>query len=68
MAKRRWCKVVDIHNPAIALHLAPADKRNDTAIVLAAGGGNCELNIPFGTWHQRFLEWLRDLQAPAAAP
>src|SRR5580704_1186576 len=38
-------KVVNIHNPSIELHLAPAGKANGAAIVVAAGGGNTELNV-----------------------
>src|SRR5579862_9456878 len=32
--------VENIHNPSIELHLAPADKANGMAIIVAAGGGN----------------------------
>ena len=38
-------KVVNIHNPSIELHLAPAGKANGVGIILAAGGGNTELNV-----------------------
>src|ERR1700692_4982706 len=38
-------KVVNIHNPSIELHLAPADKANGTAIIVAAGGGEKELKV-----------------------
>src|ERR1700677_2678427 len=36
-------KVVNIHNPSIELHLA--SKPNGLAMILAAGGGNTELNV-----------------------
>lgn len=52
-------KVVDIHNPSIELHLAPASRANGTAIILAAGGGNTELNV--GTEGTDVATWLNGL-------
>jgi acetyl esterase/lipase len=52
-------KVVSIHNPSIELHLAPASSANGTAIILAAGGGNTELNV--GTEGTDVATWLNGL-------
>ena len=52
-------RVVNIHNPSIELHLAPADKANGTAIVVAAGGGNKELWV--GPEGVEAAEWLNQL-------
>lgn len=51
--------IVNIHNPSIELHLAPADKANGMAIILAAGGGNRTLNV--GTEGVDIAEWLNSL-------
>jgi acetyl esterase/lipase len=56
-------KVVNIHNPSIELHLAPAGKGNGTAIILAAGGGNTELNV--GTEGTDIATWLNSLDVSA---
>src|ERR1041385_6594841 len=56
-------KVVNIHNPSIELHLAPRDKANGTAIVVAAGGGNTELNV--GTEGADIATWLNSLGVSA---
>ena len=56
-------KVVNIHNPSIELHLAPAGKANGTAIVVAAGGGNTELNV--GTEGTDIATWLNGLGVSA---
>src|ERR1700733_1335132 len=56
-------KVVNIHNPSIELHLAPAGKANGTAIILAAGGGNTELNV--GTEGTDIATWLNGLGVSA---
>lgn len=51
--------VVNIHNPSIEVHLAPADKANGMAIIVAAGGGNTTCNVgPEGT---AIAEWLNSL-------
>jgi len=60
---QRVQKVVNIHNPSIELHLAPAAKANGTAIILAAGGGNTELNV--GTEGTDVAAWLNDLGVSA---
>ena len=51
--------VVNIHNPSIEVHLAPADKANGMAVIVAAGGGNQTCNVgPEGT---AIAEWLNGL-------
>jgi endo-1,4-beta-xylanase len=52
-------KVVNIHNPSIELQLAPAATATGTAIILAAGGGNTELNV--GTEGTDVAAWLNGL-------
>jgi len=37
--------VVNIHNPSIEVHLAPPDKANGMAVIVAAGGGNQTCNV-----------------------
>lgn len=54
-------KVVNINNPSIELHLAP--KPNGLAMILAAGGGNTELNV--GTEGTDVAKWLNDLGVSA---
>jgi acetyl esterase/lipase len=56
-------KVVNIHNPSIEIHLAPADKANGTAIIVAAGGGNKELNV--GGEGVAVADWLNTLGTSA---
>lgn len=48
-------RVTNINNPSIELHLAPADKANGVAIIVAPGGGNKELwvgpeGVEVATW------------------
>jgi acetyl esterase/lipase len=51
--------VVNIHNPSIEVHLAPPDKANGMAIIVAAGGGNATCNVgPEGT---AIADWLNGL-------
>lgn len=51
--------VVNIHNPSIELHLAPPDKANGMAVIVAAGGGNITCNVgPEGT---AIADWLNTL-------
>jgi acetyl esterase/lipase len=52
-------KVINIHNPSIELHLAPAETANGIGIILAAGGGNREVNV--GTEGTDVAAWLNDL-------
>ena len=50
---------MNIHNPSIEVHLAPADKANGMAVIVAAGGGNQTCNVgPEGT---AIAEWLNGL-------
>ncbi|HEX3599602.1 MAG TPA: alpha/beta hydrolase [Lacipirellulaceae bacterium] len=51
--------VTNIHNPSIELHLAPPEKRNGTAIILAPGGGN--KTIVVGSEGTDIVPWLNDL-------
>jgi acetyl esterase/lipase len=51
--------VVNIHNPSIEVHLAPADKANGMAIIVAAGGGNQTCNV--GGEGVDIAEWLNGL-------
>jgi endo-1,4-beta-xylanase len=39
-AEPKVLHIDNIHNPSIEVHLAPADKANGMAVVIAAGGGN----------------------------
>ena len=51
--------VVNIHNPSIEVHLAPADTANGMAVLVAAGGGNQTCNVgPEGT---AIAKWLNGL-------
>ena len=52
-------KVVNIHNPSIEVHLAPRDKANGMAVIVAAGGGNKELNV--GGEGLDIADWLNGL-------
>jgi endo-1,4-beta-xylanase len=51
--------VVNIHNPSIEVHLAPADKANGMAIVVIAGGGNQTCNI--GNEGTDIADWLNGM-------
>ncbi|HWE02123.1 MAG TPA: alpha/beta hydrolase [Tepidisphaeraceae bacterium] len=51
--------VVNIHNPSIEVHLAPADKANGMAIIVAAGGGNKTCNV--GNEGVDIADWLNGL-------
>ena len=51
--------VVNIHNPSIEVHLAPPEKANGMAVIVAAGGGNTTCNVgPEGTV---IADWLNGL-------
>jgi endo-1,4-beta-xylanase len=54
-------KVVNINNPSIELHLAA--KPNGLGMILAAGGGNTELNV--GTEGTDIAKWLNGLGVSA---
>lgn len=56
-------KVFDIHNPSIELHLAPPETANGVGIILAAGGGNRELNV--GTEGTDVATWLNGMGVSA---
>ena len=51
--------VVNIHNPSIEVHLAPADKANGMAVIVVAGGGNNTCNV--GGEGTDIAEWLNGL-------
>jgi endo-1,4-beta-xylanase len=51
--------VVNVHNPSIEVHLAPADKANGMAVVVMPGGGNTQLVV--GTEGTDIAEWLNGL-------
>src|SRR3954470_9774112 len=51
--------VVNVHNPSIEVHLAPADKANGMAVVVMPGGGNTQLVV--GTEGTDIAEWFNGL-------
>ena len=51
--------VENIHNPSIEVHLAPADKANGMAVIVAAGGGNKTCNV--GNEGVDIANWLNGL-------
>lgn len=55
----RVLSVVNIHNPSIEVHLAPRDKANGMAIIVAAGGGNKTCNV--GGEGTDIADWLNSL-------
>jgi endo-1,4-beta-xylanase len=55
--------VTNVNNPSIELHLAPAEKANGMAIVVAPGGGNTQLVV--GTEGVDIANWLNDLGVSA---
>lgn len=55
--------VTNINNPSIELHLAPADKANGAAIIVAAGGGNKELWV--GPEGVDVANWLNSIGVSA---
>lgn len=52
-------RVTNVNNPSIELHLAPADKANGVAIIVAPGGGNKELWV--GPEGVDVANWLNTL-------
>jgi endo-1,4-beta-xylanase len=58
-AEPRVLHVDNIHNPSIELHLAPAEKANGMAVVIAAGGGNKTLWV--GPEGVDVANWLNGL-------
>ena len=58
-AEPRVLHIDNIHNPSIELYLAPADKANGMAVIVAAGGGNKTLWVgPEGVDIARWLNGL----------
>jgi acetyl esterase/lipase len=55
--------VTNVHNPSIELHLAPPEKANGLAIIVAPGGGNSQLVV--GTEGIDIAAWLNDLGVSA---
>jgi endo-1,4-beta-xylanase len=55
--------VENIHNPSIEVHLAPAEKNNGMAVIVAAGGGNKTCNV--GSEGTDIAEWLNGLSVNA---
>lgn len=55
----RIVHVTNINNPSIELHLAPADKANGAAIIVAAGGANKELWV--GSEGLDVADWLNSI-------
>ncbi|HZK80054.1 MAG TPA: hypothetical protein VFC46_03285, partial [Humisphaera sp.] len=55
--------VVNIHNPSIEVHLAPADKANGMAVIVVAGGGNKTCNV--GNEGVDIADWLNGLGVDA---
>ena len=51
--------VTNINNPSIELHLAPADKANGMAIIVAPGGGNNTCNL--GVEGSDIALWLNSI-------
>jgi acetyl esterase/lipase len=55
--------VTNVHNPSIELHLAPSEKANGLAIIVAPGGGNTQLVV--STEGTDIATWLNDLGVSA---
>lgn len=58
-SESRVLNLENIHNPSIELHLAPADKANGMAVIVAAGGGNKTLYV--GPEGVDVANWLNGL-------
>ena len=58
-SESRVLNVDNIHNPSIEVHLAPVDKANGMAVVVAAGGGNKTLWV--GPEGVDIANWLNGL-------
>lgn len=59
----RVASITNIHNPSLEVHLAPPDKANGMAIIVAAGGGNMTLNV--GGEGTDIATWLNGLGVSA---
>jgi endo-1,4-beta-xylanase len=55
--------VVNVHNPSLEIHLAPPDKANGMAVVVAPGGGNKQLVV--ASEGLDIAEWLNSLGVSA---
>ena len=55
----RISSIVNVHNPSLLVHLAPPNKANGTALIVAPGGGHRQLVI--GSEGTDLLEWLNGL-------
>src|SRR4030095_7136814 len=51
--------VVNVHHPSIEVPVAPSDKANGMAVVVAPGGGNTQLVV--GTEGRDIRPWLHRL-------
>jgi endo-1,4-beta-xylanase len=58
-AEPRVLHVDNIHNPSIELHLAPAEKANGMAVIVAGGGGNSTIWV--GPEGVDVANWLNGL-------
>ncbi len=56
-------RVTNVNNPSIELHLAPPDKANGSAIIIAAGGGNKVLWV--GPEGLELANWLNSIGTSA---
>jgi sugar phosphate isomerase/epimerase/acetyl esterase/lipase len=56
---QRIASIVNVHNPSIEVHLAPAGKATGAALVIAPGGGHRQL--VWGTEGTDLLEWLHGM-------
>ncbi len=52
---QRLASIVNVHNPSIAVHLAPPGKATGAALVVAPGGGQRQL--VWGSEGTDLLEW-----------
>ncbi len=55
--------VTNVNNPSIEVHLAPAEKANGMAVIVAPGGGNTQLVV--STEGIEIANWLNDLGVSA---
>ncbi|MFN0110934.1 MAG: TIM barrel protein [Blastocatellia bacterium] len=56
---QRIASIVNVHNPSIEIHLAPASKATGAALVVAPGGGHRQL--VWGSEGTDLLEWLHGM-------
>ena len=60
---QRINSIRNVHNPSIEVHLAPADKANGTAILVAPGGGHSQL--VWGSEGTDIAKWLNSIGVTA---